>query len=202
MIDMWRSDLTFSNTFLPVTTEIPWTDDTVDSRQKISQFFEAMDRILYTLETGSVLRGVQYMLLVIVMVRLVFYLKMHPRVGILVRTLNECADDLFHFCVLFVFVLFVLSTLGCAIFGHTIPEVSSVGKAMHTAYSGFISGEMPDFQKEWQFAIYVMIFTLMVWACLLNFLLAIIVEAYLNAKKQVEEFEAEGNLFADVLDIL
>ena len=58
---------------------------------------------------------------------------------------------------------------------------------------------MPDITEDPIMGIFVVIFLFVVWGSLLNFFLAIIVEAYMQARGEVESFDGEDNVILDLL---
>ena len=57
-------------------------------------------------------------------------------------------DDLFHFILTFAMINVLLAMVGCCVFGARMPELSTVGDALYTLFTGFITGEMPDFSAD------------------------------------------------------
>jgi len=192
----------FKTVMGPITL-IDWATTNVED--KVSNYFDSLDRILNEINTNKAWRDFEFFLLLIVFARLLYYLKMHPRVGILIRTFELCLDDMFHFVLLFSGVNLLLGFLAWCIFGSSVPEFSTIGRVLIANYVGFMEGETVPFTEHEDdplLVVFILIFVLLVWGCLLNFFLAIIFEAYARAKTEVEKFEAEGNLIVDILDLI
>ena len=81
--------------------------------------------------------------------------------------------------------------LAVAQFGGSRPEFQSTVHALESQFDMMLGGLPEDFTDNLLFACYVVCFNLIVFFLLLNFLLAIIVEAYLKVKEALEEQQTE-----------
>ena len=76
---------------------VPWTSEEVKPEQNVSDFFTIVREFSRLLQVDVTLRTSAYVLVLVGFVRLVAYLRVHPRVAVLYKTLETAMDDLFHF---------------------------------------------------------------------------------------------------------
>eukprot|EP00949_MAST-11_sp_MAST-11-sp1_P002783 g2783.t1 len=113
-----------------------------------------------------------------------------PRVGLVTRTLERAAGDLFHFIVVFLLVIFGYSVVGYLNFGHSIEAFSTMSSSVVTCFE-ILLGEIGvnEELREKQTISRVLWFwsyILLAFFILINILLAIIIDAYVEVKKEAE----------------
>ena len=96
-------------------------------------------------------------------------------------------NNMYHFLIIFMLLNFTLALLGSVTFGQAYLEFSSPQNALYTLYIGFYTSDFPDFSADPLFAVYAVIFAVIIWGTLLNLFLAIVVESYLVAVREVVE---------------
>jgi len=115
-----------------------------------------------------------------------------PRLGIVTKTLARASSDILHFMVVFGVVFMGYVMMGTLVFGYKIKEFSSLSRSLRTCFETLL-GEIGwneqlydlDDQLEYMagFA-YFWSYQILVFMILLNFLLAIIVDAYGEIKEE------------------
>jgi len=111
------------------------------------------------------------------------------------RTLTLAAADLFHFFVLFFIIFFGYAIMGYLVFGNAIETFSTVPDAIMTCFEFLlgeigVNGELKELQKPWHYIsgqVFFWSYAILVQQILLNFVLAIIVDAYSEVKEQSQE---------------
>ena len=112
-----------------------------------------------------------------------------PRVGLVTRTLERAAGDLFHFIVALLLVIFGYSVVGYLNFGHSIEAFSTMSSSVVTCFE-ILLGEI-GVNEELREAdnikgSLVWSYILLAFFILINILLAIIIDAYVEVKKEAE----------------
>eukprot|EP00930_Biecheleria_cincta_P101701 TRINITY_DN9334_c0_g1_i2.p1 TRINITY_DN9334_c0_g1~~TRINITY_DN9334_c0_g1_i2.p1 ORF type:complete len:926 (-),score=102.71 TRINITY_DN9334_c0_g1_i2:220-2997(-) len=165
-------------------------DDYVDSFAGILDFAEN----IYTLKLFG------FFVVTALLVRIITLFEVHPRLGLVTAVLEQCADDIFHFCVQFALVYFSLAWLGFWIFGMEDPNFQSYPRACYTLLRFFIEVDLSEQPPSEFFIVYAILYIILVSIFLTNFLLAIVVEAFSVVAKRISENDAEKNVLADMFD--
>lgn len=147
--------------------------------------------------------------IILYLLRVLKLMHFQPRLGVVTRTLIRAASDLFHFFILFFVIFFGYAGLGHLVFGNTIESFATMQDSIMTCFE-FLLGEigvkedLKQLSGKWSYAAGVLFFwtyALLVFMILLNFVLAIIVDAYSEIKEESKEttgiLEEIGEIFAD-----
>eukprot|EP00929_Paragymnodinium_shiwhaense_P075949 TRINITY_DN3891_c0_g7_i1.p1 TRINITY_DN3891_c0_g7~~TRINITY_DN3891_c0_g7_i1.p1 ORF type:complete len:1236 (+),score=228.38 TRINITY_DN3891_c0_g7_i1:69-3776(+) len=136
--------------------------------------------------------------------RLVLFFSMHPRLAILVRCLKQMGGALFHFMVYFLTIFSVLAFLGHWMFSAVNNlQFGSVTTAIYTQFKMFV-GEIPwpAGVPDLYFYIYLLLYVIIVVVFLMNFLTAIMLQAYFAVRQEnSEDIETERNVASDFYDV-
>jgi hypothetical protein len=134
----------------------------------------------------------------------ILYLNGHPRVAILSKTLKEGFDDIFHYFLLMGLMYGVIAFLGHFQLGPSVPGFGTFKDTLVRQFE-MVVGEFPwenieglDTTTSLMFMSYVLLYAFFVFFILLNFFLAIIVEAFTRVKKQQDENVVERNCVEDI----
>ena len=149
----------------------------------------------------SFLNGIALLLMIC---RMLKNLDFQPRLGLITRTLHNAATNLSHFVAVFGLVFFTYSVMGHMAFGGEIENFSSIFASMHTCF-GILMGDVEllkdlrtsdnaDIGKVFYYSYIGIVFFV-----LLNILLAILVDAYMEIKQQAEE---SSTVVKEVKDIM
>ena len=127
--------------------------------------------------------------LILLIVRLLKMLDFQKRMGVVTRTIETAFNDLGHFFILFALVFLAYGALANVSFGPSVLGYSTLPKALHTNFL-ILLGDVDVCEELFQLPnpiIGVLFFYSYVLFCLfilLNFLLAIIVDAYVEVKAE------------------
>ena len=184
-------------------TGIAWHNRSVEFGTKVRIFFDSLN----ALETEALyyeqLQTLALILMFLCLLRLVASISVHPRVSLITGTLVHSGDDLAHFVFTFLIIFVALAALGTWSFGDELNEYNSLGATFMTQWSNMISGTVPEgYGDNWRLGLYGFIFVIIAFLLLLNFLLAIIVEAYIKVKEAIERQETENSFPTDVVCVL
>merc|ERR1719379_1229844 len=128
---------------------------------------------------------------------------LHPRIATLVHTLLNIADDVVHFFITSMALFCTLAFQAYWSFGMDNPAFDTFPSSMWTQFQ-MIVGEYPwpdgglqdGMQGMMQF-VYLFIFTFLIFFVLLNFFLAIVVDAFCGLKQAVADNRSENPFFYD-----
>mmetsp|Transcript_15443 Transcript_15443/g.29717 ORF Transcript_15443/g.29717 Transcript_15443/m.29717 type:complete len:1112 (+) Transcript_15443:17-3352(+) len=134
------------------------------------------------------------------LLRILKLLDFQPNMGILTRSVSRAMNDLMHFCVLLVIVLGVYVAMGTVIFGPTVEAFSTLERALQTTFDmllgdfadteqALLSHDMDDGLLTIPAVLFFYSFMSIVFLVILNFLLAIVVDAFADEKREVSEHE-------------
>jgi len=168
-----------------------------DEFDKVITAFEQL-RNLVLLQTVylSLCGGNQFFFLM----RLFKLLDFQPRIGILTRTIGRALEDLAHFMLLLIMVLMAYSAMGHIIFGPYVSAFKNFQTSFETIFD-MLLGEFGDTKEELlshdvdhgllilPATLFFYSFMSIVFLVILNFLLAIIVDAFADEKHMEGEYD-------------
>jgi hypothetical protein len=139
------------------------------------------------------------------LLRLIMQTSAHPRTAMLVNTLSQGLDDLWHFSLLLMIVMVGFILLGTAQFAGARSEFDTQFKAFEMVWE-MLLGSMPQSgaipSQLWTYdklmMIYLMMYNFLCFMFMFNFIIAIICESYLAVTHAIKESEAEQEFFHDV----
>eukprot|EP00929_Paragymnodinium_shiwhaense_P075941 TRINITY_DN3891_c0_g1_i1.p1 TRINITY_DN3891_c0_g1~~TRINITY_DN3891_c0_g1_i1.p1 ORF type:complete len:1255 (+),score=150.39 TRINITY_DN3891_c0_g1_i1:76-3765(+) len=167
-------------------------------------YFAVFRSIVMYNENMQLLNQFGFMAVCLLFVRLILFFSLHPRLAVLVSTLVNLADNLFHFMIYFALIFTILGFLGFWMFSaENAVQFGTFGSAIYTQVQMFV-GEIPwpDGMPDAYFYIYLLLYIFVVFVTLMNFLLAIIVSAYTRVQEETEFVDTEQNVVVDFVDIL
>eukprot|EP00277_Geminigera_cryophila_P048225 CAMPEP_0173089162 /NCGR_PEP_ID=MMETSP1102-20130122/25653_1 /TAXON_ID=49646 /ORGANISM="Geminigera sp., Strain Caron Lab Isolate" /LENGTH=679 /DNA_ID=CAMNT_0013972779 /DNA_START=41 /DNA_END=2080 /DNA_ORIENTATION=+ len=178
---------------------LKWEDEAIAFDLKLKDFFSAVkdvDRILAQ-ENASELLGL--LVLLVMMARLITVTRVHPRVGLIPSSLMYGFDDLIHFVGIFIVLFLMFAVLATWTMGSSREEFVDVPTSCATQFNMMIGGLPDGWSEDVNMLIYVSVNFIVFFFLLLNFLLAIIVEAYMKTRSHIEDIQYERNFFTDAL---
>jgi hypothetical protein len=105
---------------------------------------------------------------------------MHPRLNLLMGTIKHALSDLWHAFILVITLMGFFAGIGNWRFGDSRQDFSSFSRAMATEFM-MMFGEFPDgWDSRWDLQVFITLYFFVIFVFVLNFLLAIIVEAYMQ----------------------
>eukprot|EP00397_Hematodinium_sp_SG-2012_P002685 GEMP01002693.1.p1 GENE.GEMP01002693.1~~GEMP01002693.1.p1 ORF type:complete len:1251 (+),score=194.05 GEMP01002693.1:508-3753(+) len=186
--------------YLKQILELEWHDQETNVKDKIQKFVNEIGNIVGAVNHLLRLRIFCALLILVCMFRLIVYMRVHPRVAILYKTVASSVDDLFHFALTFSFLYLALAFTATWTFGTVDERYATFGA---TCYSQFnmIIGEYPmDPVVELQslYVAYLFVFCVVMFLIIMNFFLAILIDSYSAIKDQVNECRVAQNFLSDV----
>lgn len=139
--------------------------------------------------------------------RILKFMNFQPRIGLVTRTLAIAASDLVHFFVLAIVVFIGYGIMGHLLFGSQIEAFSTMSDALQTNFEMLlgevtVADQMMDLvgpSIEFAAVLYFWSYQIFVFMILLNFLIAIIVDAFSEVKATLSNeksmYEEIGHIF-------
>jgi len=155
----------------------------------VQTFFDVKTEIYAETSWLKRQRIVAYIVCYIQFLQLIFYFNAHPKMGVLTATVYRALDQTFHFLLLFSVLFLMLGFMAHWMLGEILEEFGSFNEAL-ISQSRMVFGEFiqasraPELQGSMKamYWIYAATFMLVVWMTLLNFILAIVVDAFVDVK--------------------
>ena len=143
------------------------------------------------------------LVLIINIFRIIQCTSLHPRLATLTGTLFRAIDDLWHTSILIVLILGCFAAIGTWRFGSFRQEFATISDSLTTELSMMFSANFFDrWDASLELQVYTVLFLVIVFLLILTFLLAIIVDAFMDIRKHNVELEIEQEFFTDVLSIM
>mmetsp|Transcript_2098 Transcript_2098/g.5131 ORF Transcript_2098/g.5131 Transcript_2098/m.5131 type:complete len:847 (-) Transcript_2098:33-2573(-) len=137
----------------------------------------------------------------------IMLLAKHPRMAVLSQTVVKASDGALHFAMIFVALFVLLGVVAHWQLASVAPQYGSFGRTLEETGTVLLSSS-DSIDKDslhgslrpiyWIYTITFMVVIL--WA-LLNFFLGVVLEAYSEVMKEIEECVAEQSLWADLCDL-
>jgi len=132
----------------------------------------------------------------------------HPKMAVLTSTVAKCMNNLVHFALLFLVILMMLAFMAHWMLGDYIREFGSYDTAMYSQmrmfFGEFIKADDADDLHGIKLAmywVYAWTFMLVIWLLLLNFLLAIIVDAFVEVKDNFKNKKYMSDVVRDCIGV-
>jgi hypothetical protein len=204
---MWMSKQ-FYHALMSDIRAVPWVSpkpgETVEETAEF--FFEKLDVVYQYISNMNYMRYASVFVALLALACTFVSTKTHPRIALLVSVVAHCYDDLFHFALLWTVIYSSFGILSTVIFGSRYESFNNMKETLFTTQLDMMIGGLeyvPEgFSQDPLLVIYIGLFFMVLFFFMLNFLLSIVVEAYLGVKKQIEDQETEQNFIFDVGAIL
>ena len=162
-----------------------------DGMREVQSAFAELQRIVDSLILYYSINGINVLLLIVRCLKLMDF---QPRLGIVTRSITLAGADLMHFIIIAGFVFLGYAMMAHLIFGNNIDYFRSFGSSVDTCFDillGDISAnaelrELPGLQGI-AGVLFFWSYMILVFMVLLNFLLAIIVDAFSEIKENTTD---------------
>eukprot|EP00930_Biecheleria_cincta_P068429 TRINITY_DN5584_c0_g1_i2.p1 TRINITY_DN5584_c0_g1~~TRINITY_DN5584_c0_g1_i2.p1 ORF type:complete len:887 (-),score=146.00 TRINITY_DN5584_c0_g1_i2:67-2703(-) len=163
-----------------------------DYSEKIIQFYRLLED---TINAERFYRLSLCIYPMMMMLRLFKSFAAQPRLAVVTETLQEASQDMLHFGIVLFSVLLTLCLDAVLLFGRDIEDFGNFGRALHSCFRlMFGDWDWKPMEKVNRFAANVWFILTLVFVViiLLNMLLAIIMDNYMNVKKRSASSESLG----------
>jgi len=183
--------------------ELDWGNSNRTTEQKVDDFMNMVVGLNDKLGFEHQHRTYAVLVLLLFFIRVVVYMRVHPRIAVLYATIIEMSADFFHFCILFITLFCVLAFLAMWTFGDKVADFGNFWTACYTQFRMLVGEfQMPTGENsgfDITFGFYTIVYFVVVLSLLLNFFLAIVVDSYSNVKDAIVHCKVENNVIWDVL---
>ena len=177
---------------------IPWSSPSVLAQDKKQLFLKTVSSLQRKIEAQHLNHGFLVGILIVNLLRLIKHIDVHPRLGVLTSTFFKALDDLWHTAILTVGLMISFACIGILSFGSEHKRWSTFESSMRHEFE-LLFGEFPDDWTDHRtMAIFTIVYLLVLFLGVLNFLLAIIVDAYMNVRQDLQQLEIEQEFLTDV----
>ncbi|KAK3268096.1 hypothetical protein CYMTET_23385 [Cymbomonas tetramitiformis] len=159
---------------------IPWGSDALEPARKKALFFEELEVWLDFMEAEDNEEHLLNQLLGLLIIRLIIATGFHPRLALLTGTIKHSLDDLFHATILVMLILNGFASVGWWRFGDERDEFASLEVSICTLTEIAAGNFLEDWSETSELALFTSFYSITMFVVVLNFLLAIIVEAYMQ----------------------
>jgi len=189
---------------------VPWTDPLMATTSKIDSFFQAMDLLDDNLTKKRYLFYIGFAMMLMLLAQILASTAIHPRLGVLINTLSKGLDGLSHFAILFTLVFLLFSVVSWWTFAEDHDDFKDLYAAMTTQFKLFTAFELPyaianAFENPSQHPLLVIhaVFSCVTELFLMsNFLIAIVLDAFIEAQAEYKTCDVELSVFEDTVIIL
>eukprot|EP00929_Paragymnodinium_shiwhaense_P065596 TRINITY_DN32865_c0_g2_i3.p1 TRINITY_DN32865_c0_g2~~TRINITY_DN32865_c0_g2_i3.p1 ORF type:complete len:941 (-),score=275.36 TRINITY_DN32865_c0_g2_i3:285-3107(-) len=182
--------------------------ETETSNPMVQSYLDIMSKVYGKFEGTQFLRTFAYLVMYVQFVQLVFHLAAHPKMAALSSTLYQAMPDLLHFLPMFLMVFLLLAFMAHWVLGDSISTFGTydamVAAQFRMLYGEFIyvaEAEGLDSTRRALFWLFASTFMLVAFFTLLNFFLAIVVDAFTKVKERNDEAGGGEDFLSDVLDV-
>jgi hypothetical protein len=135
------------------------------------------------------------------LIRVIQCTELHPRLALLTGTISKAMDDFWHSAILIILIMCSFAGIGTWRFGSEREEFGTFEKSMQTEFMMMLGEFLEEWTDDTDLQAFVVLYLMIMFLLVLNFLLAIIVEAYMGVRTINEENEVEMEFFTDMLSV-
>jgi hypothetical protein len=169
---------------------------------KTKSFFTTIEALRRLTGTEEFINMLFNIILLLNLLRVIQCTSLHPRLALLTGTLTHAWDDLWHTAILTCLLMLCFAGIGTWRFGNTLEGFGSFERTLQTEFEmlfgGFPEAWSNDPQLPRELQAFVVLYLMVLFLLVLNFLLAIIVEAYMKVREQQDELATEGMFQDDI----
>ena len=190
-------------------SSIPWDSSTMPLIEKISKFLHLVEEFEHEILLEKQMSAFYYVMATAQLFRLIWQTEAHPRTALLVKTIRAGADDMLHFLVLCSIIIAGYCALAHAQFGYSRVEFRDMEASFRTLWEMMLGSMLRNgatASQTWTNDVMLLFVQLtyiaIVFLILLNFIIAIVVEAYMKVKAEIEEIHTEQSIWKDCQDLI
>mmetsp|Transcript_2993 Transcript_2993/g.7259 ORF Transcript_2993/g.7259 Transcript_2993/m.7259 type:complete len:1083 (+) Transcript_2993:86-3334(+) len=207
----WSLERSYSSLFQHVLVSFVGSLTTGEehSHAMLEDYYETLEEVKHHKDRLNSFRIFAYLLLYMQFVQLMLYFAFHPRMGIITATISKASSALAHFGVLFSMIFSILAFMAHWMLGTHVDEFATFSGACaaqaRMLFGEFIyveSADELDGSMVIMYWLYAFSFMLVVYFTLLNFFLAIVVDAFAQVKLEEESHMTEHDFLIDIWDVL
>lgn len=177
---------------------IPWASSELTVDYKKATFFENVQAMISLMEDEESINSFLNFTLILILIRVIQCTGVHPRLALLTGTVSKAMDDFVHTALLIILIMGSFAGIATWRFGGYRPEFATWEVSMQTQFMmmlGMFLAE--DWASTTDMQAFCVLYLMVMFLLVLNFLLAIIVEAYMGVRKANEECVIEMDFISD-----
>jgi len=179
-------------------SRIPWDSVDVKLEEKTTEFFSLSTDLLDLIVYEQNLNKFCNVILIISLLRVVQCTSLHPRLALLTGTIAKSFDDMWHSCILVVLLMGCFAGVASWRFGGYREDFGNFEQSMQTQFE-MLFGEFPDdWTESRDMQAYTVLYIMIMFLLIQNFLLAIIVEAYMKVREHNEKMKTHQEITLDI----
>eukprot|EP00873_Tetraselmis_striata_P028356 jgi/Tetstr1/448620/TSEL_035866.t2 len=170
--------------------------------EEMDIFLDRVKRADVRMSVESDVKVISFVILLLIGIRLVVFMKVHPRVATITRTFETVGTELLNFLFSFGIIFIFMALTAHLRFGAQMQAFSTFRASLLTQFMVLLTVDLPDFGKDIFMTIYVVGYVVLCALSLLNFFLAIVVNGYTKVSEDVLENKVVNSIGKDVLLVL
>ena len=179
---------------------VPFADATMTFSEKVSRFFQAAQSLKDSVDRQAETTLFGFVILILMLVRVLKSTAVHPRIALLTSSIRKALQDLWHFGLLLVMVLFFFSLTACWMFAGEYEKYGDLKSAMQTQFALLMRGDVPEgYEQNPALVVIIVLTAVLIFFLMLNFLLAIVVESYMAVRIDLKSNEVSSDFVTDVV---
>jgi len=176
---------------------IPWGNTNVSPNEKTAMFFSELNNLFTVIDAEANINQLCNVLLILMLFRVILATNVHPRLALLTGTIGRSLDDMWHTTLLVVTLNLIFAGIASWRFGSDYDNFETINVTLQTQFM-MLFGTFPDnWTDSTDLILYSVMFLMVLFILVLNFVLAIIVEAYMTLREVNEINEVEMEFFSD-----
>jgi len=204
ILNIWEKCQSGSITkkFIGRLVHLEWADKHKEFDTKKQEFLDNFRGLAGVINNSEISNVFGMCVALIIFLRMVLATDAHPRIALITNTLREAFSDMVHFFILFFMVLWGLALIASWRFGDKRSQFRDTFAAMRTQFDAVVSppGELPFYTEsdnDFEYLIFAIIVHVVNFFFLINFFLAIVVNAYTKVTEDLEACTVEQSIFED-----
>jgi hypothetical protein len=179
---------------------VPFADPVMTFSEKVARFFKAAQSLKDSVDSQENMTSFGFAILILMLVRVLKSTAVHPRIAMLTSSIRKALLDLWHFGLLLVLVFFFFALVACWMFADQYEDYKDLRSALSTQFGLMSRGDTPHYYTENPALVAHVIFTtILIYLLMLNFLLAIVVEAYMGVRTDLQANEISSDFVTDII---
>ncbi|GAQ92259.1 Ca2+-modulated nonselective cation channel polycystin [Klebsormidium nitens] len=160
---------------------------------ELHDFTLLLEKVHYLISYDAVYAGINGINIFFMILRILKHMHFQPRMGVLTRTLVEAGPDILNFFILWTIVFVGYSFMGHLVFGRSVDFFRSLGWSITSCFLLILGDTSFEYDlmtlQGWEFGAGQFFFWTFNWFIvfiIMNFLIAIAVDAFVDVKEKTE----------------
>ena len=184
-------------------SHIKWDNENISNYDKEKDFSAGVQQIRNGIDYIKWESRLIFVTLIASMLRMLQMTGLHPRLALITGTLHFAAGHLMHAMLVALAVMCSFATIGEWRFGIQRDDFTTFGDALSSEVKLFFSPDpFDEWHKDPELLVYTLLLLFMMSLLVLNFVLAIIVESYMQVRSEIEKNQIEQSFPADLVSIM